>query len=133
MAEIKNWRPISLMNTDAKILAKVLATRMKTVLDKIIGEEQHAFMSGRQVHDGMRLAQQAYGALSGDLPVARRFCAALPPRGFIARRMIATGHERHRAAKCDVAGALWERFQDPRVPNTVTTISRVRGLLSHSR
>ena len=27
---IKNWRPISLMNVDAKIASKAIATRMKT-------------------------------------------------------------------------------------------------------
>ena len=56
--ELKNWRPISLMNVDAKILAKILAARLQKVIGKIIGPEQHAFIKGRNIHDGTRLIQQ---------------------------------------------------------------------------
>ena len=51
---IKNWRPISLMNTDTKIMAKALAERLKRVLPTIVSDEQHAFLSGRIVHDTER-------------------------------------------------------------------------------
>ena len=37
---IKNWRPISSMNVDAKIASKALATRMKKVLSGIIKSDQ---------------------------------------------------------------------------------------------
>ena len=41
---IKNLRPLTLLNTDYKILTKVFATCLKTVLPDIIGEQQVGFM-----------------------------------------------------------------------------------------
>ena len=55
---IKNWRPISLLNVDTKILAKLLADRLKSVLDGLIGQEQNAYVEGRSIHDGIRLIEQ---------------------------------------------------------------------------
>ena len=37
---IKNWRPISLINVDAKLASKVLAGRIKKVLANIIKHDQ---------------------------------------------------------------------------------------------
>ena len=37
---IKTWRPISLMNVDAKIASKALATRIKNVLSTAIKSNQ---------------------------------------------------------------------------------------------
>ena len=33
---IKNWKPISLINVDAKVASKAIATRMKSVLSNIV-------------------------------------------------------------------------------------------------
>lgn len=46
---IENWRPISLLNVDAKILSKVIATRIKKVLPDIIHHNQSGYgTSGKQ-------------------------------------------------------------------------------------
>ncbi len=39
-ADLKNYRTISMLNTDFKILAKVLANRLKKVLPEIITTNQ---------------------------------------------------------------------------------------------
>ena len=44
---IKNWRPISLLNIDTKILSKVLATRIKSVIKSVIQPDQTAYVPGR--------------------------------------------------------------------------------------
>jgi hypothetical protein len=44
---LKNWRPISLLNTDYKILTKTLALRLKKVLPGIINEDQVAYLKDR--------------------------------------------------------------------------------------
>ena len=40
---LKNWRPISLLNCNYKIAAKVIASRIKTVLPTIINFDQTGF------------------------------------------------------------------------------------------
>ena len=52
---IKNWRPISLLNVVYKIGSSCIANRIKTVLPKLINEDQTGFMSGRYIGDNLRL------------------------------------------------------------------------------
>ena len=51
---IKNWRLISLIHLDAKIISKVLAKRLGKVLPYIIHANQNAFVKGRSVFDALR-------------------------------------------------------------------------------
>ena len=52
---LKNWRPISLLNTTYKIFAGVIANRLKGVLNTIIHENQKGFLSGRFIGENTRL------------------------------------------------------------------------------
>ena len=55
--EAGNYRPISLLNADYRLLAKVLANRLKAALDPVIAPEQSAFLTGRDIGDNI-LTQQ---------------------------------------------------------------------------
>ena len=52
---IKNWRPISLLNVDAKILSKILASRVKKVISSLITSDQTAYVPGRVIGESIRL------------------------------------------------------------------------------
>ena len=52
---IKNWRPISLINVDAKLASKVLAGRIKKVLPNIIKHDQTAYVTGSYIGESIRL------------------------------------------------------------------------------
>ena len=51
---LENWRPISLVNVDAKIISKVLATRIKNVLPSIIHHNQSGFVKDRFIGETVR-------------------------------------------------------------------------------
>ena len=52
---IKNWRPLSLLNTDYKIAAKAIANRIKLVLSDIINNDQTGFLKGRFIGENVHL------------------------------------------------------------------------------
>ena len=52
---LNNWRPISILNTDYKIIAKCLALRLKKVLPEIISNDQTGFLPGRYIGENIRL------------------------------------------------------------------------------
>ena len=51
---ITNFRPLTLMATDHKIFAKLLATRIKPVLKYLIGKQQSGYMEGRFIGINVR-------------------------------------------------------------------------------
>ena len=57
--KMNGWRPISLMNIDVKLYSKVLAERLKTVCKEVIGDEQLAYLSGNDIHEGHLLLNRA--------------------------------------------------------------------------
>jgi hypothetical protein len=52
---LKNWRPITLLNTVYKIASECIATRFKRYLDKIINPDQTGFLPNRYIGENTRL------------------------------------------------------------------------------
>jgi len=50
-----NWRPITLLNCDYKILTKTLANRLHLVLDDLISTDQAAYIKNRYIGDNIRV------------------------------------------------------------------------------
>ena len=55
LTSIKNWRPLTLLNCDYKIASKAIANRVKTVLLKLISEDQTGFIKGRNIAENIRI------------------------------------------------------------------------------
>ena len=53
---ISAWRPITLLNTSYKIIAKALAIRIKLVVQEIVRPEQIRFIASRFILDNLMLA-----------------------------------------------------------------------------
>lgn len=53
--DIRNYRPISLLCSDYKIVAKALALRMKSVLSSLIHKDQTGFLKNRYIGENITL------------------------------------------------------------------------------
>ena len=54
---LKNWRPITLLNCDYKIIAAVLAGRLQKVIGSIVNETQTGYIKGRLASTNVRLVK----------------------------------------------------------------------------
>ena len=57
---LKNWRPVSLLCTDYKILTQVLSNRVSNVISNIVNPDQVGYIKGRFVGEIVRLIDDMY-------------------------------------------------------------------------
>ncbi|KAG1667991.1 hypothetical protein FOA52_000635 [Chlamydomonas sp. UWO 241] len=65
-ADAANYRPLTMLGSDYRILAKVLATRWTPLLAAVVGPEQTAFLAGRRISDNTCLTQMLPGLLAAN-------------------------------------------------------------------
>ncbi|KAM0922259.1 hypothetical protein ACQ4PT_006220 [Festuca glaucescens] len=53
--EVKDFHPISLIHSVAKLVAKVLSSRLAARMPELVGPQQSAFIRGRCLHDNFQL------------------------------------------------------------------------------
>ena len=56
-ANIANYRPITLLNTDYKLYTKLLALKLARIAPKLIHPDQAGFVPGRRIYDQVKLAK----------------------------------------------------------------------------
>ena len=52
---IKNWRPISLLNVDSKLISKPLGNRLQDVMPNLVSENQSAYVNNRFISKSGKL------------------------------------------------------------------------------
>ncbi|RVW46228.1 LINE-1 retrotransposable element ORF2 protein [Vitis vinifera] len=61
--DLRDFRPIGLVGGLYKLLAKVLANRLKKIVGKVVSSAQNAFVEGRQILDVALIANEAIDSL----------------------------------------------------------------------
>ncbi|GAB1597330.1 hypothetical protein Ahia01_000009400 [Argonauta hians] len=63
---VENFRPITLLNADFKILARVLAKRLALVVSGLIGRAQTCAIPGRSIHDNLHLTRYIFDRVASE-------------------------------------------------------------------
>ena len=67
---LDDYRPITLLNTELKILAQVLVNRLQLVISDLIGPEQTFAVKGRSIQDNLHLIREVLEGIKDDTEAA---------------------------------------------------------------
>ena len=67
---LDDYRPITLLNTELKILARVLANRLQLVISDLISPEQTFAVKGRSIQDNLHLIREVLEGIEDDTEAA---------------------------------------------------------------
>lgn len=73
-ADPANYRPITVLNSDYRVLAKVLANRLKTCIGQVIHPMQSGFVPGRLIGENIMLNQLLPSAVGDSSMAAAVYC-----------------------------------------------------------
>ena len=62
--QVQQYRPICMLNVSFKIFTKVLANRLMAVTDKVVRQSQTAFMTGRNILEGVVILHETIHELN---------------------------------------------------------------------
>ena len=72
--DLKNWRPISLLNVDYKIIAKVITNRFKRIMPLIIETDQSCGVKNRNIYDNLVVVRDAIYYVNNENKQAAILC-----------------------------------------------------------
>lgn len=67
LRQVTGYRPITLCNCDYKIYAKILTSRMQTVIGNLVGDHQTCGIKGRSIQANVHIARSILESVSLDL------------------------------------------------------------------
>ena len=70
LGDLDDYKPITLLNTELKILAQVLANCLQLVISDLIGPEQCYAVKGRSIQDNLHLVRQILEGIEDDTKAA---------------------------------------------------------------
>ena len=68
--DLDDYRPITLLNTELKILARVFANRLQLLISDLIGSEQNCAAKGRSIQDNLHLVREILEGIEDDAGAA---------------------------------------------------------------
>ena len=92
---INNFRSLTMLNTDLKILAKILAGHYQTILPSLICPEQSRAVKGRTIQDSLHMVHTIIEKVNGNAALINLDQSKAFDHGFLEAVLSAAGFGLH--------------------------------------